>query len=350
MITELNERSREIFRIIVDSYLESGEPVGSRTISKMRGMSLSPASIRNVMKDLEEAGLLYAPHTSAGRLPTQQGLRFYVDGLMEIGRISGEERMRIDAECRSAGKSMKDVYERAGAILSGLSSCAGLVVAPKADKPVKHIQFVALDGDRTLVILVTEDGLVENRIMDSPGGVPPSSLVAAGNYLNERVRGRTLSDAQTGIAQDIRAGRTRLDAIAQDLVEKGIALPSSHPQQGGLIVIRGQSRLLDDVRAIEELERARHLMEMLEEQETMMRLLESAREAEGVQIFIGTENRVFDHSGWSMVISPYKSGEGQIIGAIGVIGPTRLNYGRVVPIVDYTSKAMARILGGGRDL
>lgn len=342
MISELNERSRQIFRLIVDAYLAGGDPVGSRTISQQLGLSLSAATIRNVMADLEGAGLLYAPHTSAGRLPTPQGLRLYIDGLMEIGNLAEEDRRQIETQCSTSGQSVNQMMERAGSLLAGLSSSAGIVIAPKTEKPVKQIQFVRLDEGRILVVLVMQDGMIENRVMNTNGDIPASALIAAGNYLNERLAGRTVAEARLQIMREIEQNRTRLDAIAALLVQQGLAVPPDHAPEGH-IIIRGQSHLLQDVRALEDLERARALFAALEEQETVARLLDATQDAEGIQIFIGTESRTFQHAGWSMVMSPYRSDEGRLIGAIGVIGPTRLNYGRIIPIVDYTSKVMSKI-------
>ncbi len=343
MITELNERSREIFRFIVDSYLETGEPVGSRTISKSDLLSLSPASIRNTMADLEDAGLLCSPHTSAGRLPTEAGLRLYIDGLMEVGGLSEDERNKIESECHALGRPFNEVLERTTTLLSGLSSCASLVIAPKLDESVKQIQFVKLAPGKILIVLVMQNGLVENRIMDTQIDIPETSLIKASNYLNAKLAGKKLGQAQKDIMQEISQNRSQLDNITQTLVEQGLALPSTGNQDGHIIV-RGQSRLLEDVKAIEELEKARALLGYLEEQENMLKLLDSVGDAEGVQIFIGAENKIFDQSGWSMIISPYKNGQEQIIGAIGVIGPTRLNYDRIIPMVDYTSQIVAKLV------
>lgn len=344
MIPELNERSREIFRFIVDSYLSSGQPVGSQTISKNTALELSPASIRNTMADLEEAGLLFSPHTSAGRLPTEQGLRLYIDGLMQIGGLSQKERRTIESSCMAADRSINDVLAQTGAILSGLSSCASLVIAPKINDSIKQIQFVQLQPRKILVVLVMQGGLVENRIMDVEQNIPPSALIRASNYLNTKLAGRTITDAKETISQDIKDNTTQLDSLTQTLVEKGLAIPTSSRQEGH-IIIRGQSHLLEDVKALGELERARGLLIYLEEQKNMLSLLGSINDAEGVQIFIGAENRIFDQSGWSMIIAPYKNGEEKIVGAIGVIGPTRLNYDRIIPMVDYTSRAVGRIIG-----
>lgn len=344
MITELNERSREIFRFIVDSYLSSGLPVGSRTISRHLPLNLSPASIRNTMADLEDAGLLFAPHTSAGRLPTEQGLRLYIDGLMQVGGLSPAERSRIESFCGDSDKPISDVLEQTGALLSGLSSCASLVIAPKAAGSVKQIQFVRLQPRKVLVIMVMQGGLVENRIMNTEEDIPESALISASNYLNAKLAGRTIAETESLLAREIRDNTTRLDVLTQKLVQRGLALPSSNTHSSHIIV-RGQSHLLQDVKALEELERARTLLNYLEEQKNMLSLLSSIDGAEGVQIFIGAENRIFDQSGWSMIISPYKNGAEQIIGAIGVIGPMRLNYDRIIPMVDYTSRIVGRILG-----
>lgn len=341
MIPELNTRAQDILRDIIDLYMETGEPVGSRTISQRLGLNLSPASIRNVMAELEKEGLLYAPHTSAGRLPTQAGLRFYVDGLMQIGDLSSEERAEIESQCTVVGRSVNQVFEQASSLLSGLSAAAGLVIAPKSDKPLRHIQFVQLDPKRLLAVLVSQDSMVENRVLDMDGPLPPYVLTAAANYLNSRLSGRTLSAARKAILEEMKAHKSQLDAITESLVRKGIAL---NPQSEGHLIVRGQAKLLQDVKAMEDLEQARQLLAILEEEKSMAQLLDSAHNAQGIQIFIGTENKIFDHSGWSMVISPYRSAENQIIGAIGVIGPMRLNYSRIIPLVDYTSQVIGRVL------
>lgn len=344
MLTELNERSQQVLRYIVDAYMETGSPVGSRTISQELGLNLSPATIRNVMADLEACGLLHAPHTSAGRLPTQSGLRLYVDGLMEIGDLTSVERQQIEARCSAAGRTVNQVMEQASTMLSGLSAAAGLVVAPKTDKPVKQIQFVRLDARSILIIIVTADGLVENRVMEVEPTLSDSALTEASNYLNDRISGKTLSETRDNIWQEIQEKKAQLDVITSELVEKGIAL-NKPAAMDGHIIVRGQSHLLSDVKAIEELETARQLLSILEEKETVSKLIESTQDAEGIQIYLGTENSMFEHSGWSMVLSPYKTQENKIIGAIGVIGPMRLNYSRIIPIVDYTSKVMSKILG-----
>lgn len=344
MIPELNQRAQTVLRTIIDNYMETGNAVGSSTLARQLGMALSPATIRNVMAELESSGLLFSPHTSAGRLPTQAGMRFYVDGLMQVGGLSESEQSAIEARCAAGGRSAGQMLEQASALVAGLSSAAGLVVAPKSEKPVRQIQFLQLDSRRLLAVLVTQDGMVENRVLDVDGPTPPTALQAAANYLNSRLGGRTLDDARDAIVAEIEAHRSQLDSITANLVLRGIALvPEGQPR--GHIVVRGQSRLLDDVRAIEDLEHARALLAMLEEEETIARLLDAARSGEGVQVYIGTENPMFEHAGWSLAISPYRSPENRIIGAIGVIGPTRLNYSRIIPILDYTARVMGRLMG-----
>jgi heat-inducible transcriptional repressor len=300
------------------------------------------------MAELEAAGLIEAPHTSAGRIPTQQGLRFYIDGLMEVGNLSSEERARIEAGCEGMGQTPDQLYERASSVLSGLSAAAGLVIAPRSeDKPVRQIQFVPVGPTRILVILVLDSGLVENRMMNIPAPVPPQALTAAANYLNDRLAGATLREAQKRVFAEIDSRKAQLDGLTADLVKRGIALVPPDGAASGHLIVRGQSKLLNDVKAIDDLEKARTLLSMLEEEKMISRLLEATQKADGIEIFIGTENRMFEHSGWSMVVAPYRAGGSSIVGAIGVIGPTRLNYSRIIPIVDYTSKVIERLTGNG---
>jgi heat-inducible transcriptional repressor len=345
-LAELSERSREIFRQIVEAYVETGEPVGSRTLSRKLGVTLSPATIRNVMADLQEAGLLYAPHTSAGRLPTDLGLRMFVDGFLEVGRLSAEEREKIDSQCAAAGKSLPQVLEQATQLLSGLSHCAGLVMAPKTEGALKHVEFVSLGPGRALVVVVTASGLVENRVVELPLGLAASELMRAGNYLNTRLMGRTFGEARGGILAELDENRAELDALTQKVVEAGLATWSG-PQdsaESGYLIVRGQSKLLEDVTALGDLERIRILFETLETKETMVRLLDAAQTGTGVQIFIGAENKLFALGGCSMIIAPYANAKEQVVGAIGVVGPTRMNYARVIPMVDYTAKVIGRLI------
>jgi heat-inducible transcriptional repressor len=344
LISELNERSREIFRLIVDAYLETGEPIGSRTLSRMMSAGLSPATIRNVMADLQEAGLLVAPHTSAGRVPTEAGLRLFVDGLLEVGALSRADRAQIDGECAAAGKSIEAAMEQAIETLSGLSRCAGLVVAPKRESPLKHIEFVHLGPGRALVVLVSENGLVENRLIEVPLGVTPSTLVEAGNYLCARLLGRTLQEARGQILKELEDHRAQLDEAASRVVEAGLATWSGD-WEGGALIVRGQANLLQDVTAIEDLERIRALFEALETKETLIRLLDETEKADGVQIFIGADNTLFGLTGCSMIVAPLSKSREHIVGAIGVIGPTRINYARIIPMVDYTAKVIGRLIG-----
>ncbi len=344
MITELNERSREILRHVVEAYVETGAPVGSRTLSRRLGLSLSPATIRTVMADLEEFGLLYAPHTSAGRLPTEQGLRLFVDGILQVGALTKDERTSIDSQCKVSGRNMPQVLEEASALLSGLSHCAGLVVAPKQDLRLKHIEFVNLGPGRALVVMVDEHGGVENRVIDLPLGMPASSLVEASNFMASKLVGRTLSEARKEILDEIRSQKGRLDELTAKVVEAGLATWSDNSGSSGVLIVRGQANLLEDVNAIADLEHIRALFEALETKEALIKLLDAADLGEGVQIFIGAENALFTLAGASMIIAPYANREERLVGAIGVIGPTRMNYGRIIPMVDYNAKLISRLL------
>lgn len=345
----LDPRSSAILREIVEQYMATGEPVGSRTLSRRLPMALSPATIRNVMADLEGTGLLFAPHTSAGRLPTDRGLRLFVDGLLEYGGLAEEERTRIADRCASSGRSIEGLLEEASAMLAGLSQAAGLVLSPKTEATaIRHIEFVALGPGRVLVVLVTEDGQVENRVIEAPPGLPPRALQEAANYLNSRHSGRTLEDARRLVEEEVSAHRTELDALAEKVVAAGLASWSGGGQAGGVpgaLIVRGQARLLEDVTGLERLNAIRSLFERLEAKETMLRLLDLAQRADGVQIFIGAGSGLFDTAGCSVVVAPYKDSRERVVGAIGVIGPTRINYGRIIPAVDYTARVIGRLLG-----
>ncbi len=340
----LDARSAAVLREIVEQYVETGEPVGSRTLSRRLPTPLSPATIRNVMADLTEAGLLFSPHTSAGRLPTDQGLRLFVDGLLQFGELGEEERETIASALAASGRSLQDTLAEASLMLSGLSSAAGLVLAPKSEGAVKHIEFVPLGPGRAMVVLVNADGHVENRVIAIPPGLPPSALQRAGNYLNARLSGRPLPELRRIVAEEMAADRTQLDEISAQVVEAGLATWTGEGR-GGSLIVRGQARLLSDVTQIERLAAIQALFERLETQETMLRLLELAEQSDGVRIFIGSESGLFGTTGVSMVVAPARGEGGRIVGAIGVIGPTRINYGRVIPVVDYTARVIGRLLG-----
>ena len=346
----LGERPREVFRHLVEAFLASGEPVGSRTLSQRLPLALSPASIRNVMADLESMGLLYAPHTSAGRAPTEKGLRLFVDGLLEIGELAPDERVAIEARMSGTGRLVEDVLTQATTLLSGLSNCAGLVVSSKQDSTLKHIEFVGVAPGKALVVMVSEDSQVENRLIDTPLGLPPSALIEASNYLNARLRGRTLDQARVEFLQELENERSELDQLTAKIVAEGLATLSS---SGGntrnsevkVLIVRGTSHLLDTVEAQADIERVRNLFEDIERKNELIRLLELAKDGDGVRIFIGSENRLFSLSGSSIVAAPYANAQGKVIGVIGVLGPTRLNYGRIIPMVDHTAKVVGRLLG-----
>jgi heat-inducible transcriptional repressor len=347
--SELGERPREVFRHLVDAFLTSGEPVGSRTLSQRLPVSLSPASIRNVMADLESMGLLYSPHTSAGRVPTERGLRLFVDGLLEVGELAPDERATIEARVTAAGRGVEDVLTQATMMLSGLSRCAGLVVAPKQDSALKHIEFVSVTPGKALVIIVGEDGQVENRLIDTPVGLPVSALTEASNYVNSRLRGRTLEAARNEIRGELESERALLDALTAKIVAEGLATlaaPADAPRGSDekILIVRGASHLLDTVEAQADLERVRTLFDDIERKNDLIRLLELAAQGDGVRIFIGSENRLFSLSGSSIVAAPYADATGKIVGVLGILGPTRLNYGRIIPIVDHTAKVVGRLL------
>jgi heat-inducible transcriptional repressor len=345
-LAHLNERSREIFKQIVESYLATGEPVGSRNISRIIPMTLSPASVRNVMTDLEHLGLVYAPHTSAGRLPTELGLRFFVDALMEIGNLGEQERRSIEAQAAAAGvqKSLETVLSDASALLSGLTHAAGIVLTTKANVRLKHIEFVRLEPERALVVLVAEDGQVENRVLDLPAGLPTSALTEASNFLNARIRGKTLAEAKTELERALATSQAELDALTQKIVSAGLASWSGGENDDRKLIVRGHANLLEDLKALDDLERVRLLFDDLETKRGIADLLGLAERAEGVRIFIGSENKLFSLSGSSTIIAPYRDSSGRIVGVIGVIGPTRLNYARIVPMVDYTAKVVSQML------
>ena len=342
MIHALNERSRSIFRHIVEAYVESGEPIGSRTLARQLTIGLSPASIRNVMADLEMAGLLYATHRSAGRMPTEAGLRFFVDGLLEVGHLDEEERRSIEAHC--TGSSVEELLTEAISTLSGLSRCAGLVLAPTDESPLRHIEFVKLGRGRILVVIVTDDGSVENRIIEMAEEVPASTITQAVNYLNARLAGRTLREAVAEVRAELESHRAELDELTARVVETGLATWSGEDRH--TLIVRGQANLLEDVTALEDLERIRTLFDALETKGEFAQLLDLAVDAEGVRIFIGAESELFSLAGCSLVVAPYVNGREQIVGALGVIGPTRLNYARIIPLVDYTAKVIGRLVGG----
>ncbi|MEL6479064.1 MAG: heat-inducible transcriptional repressor HrcA [Pseudomonadota bacterium] len=347
-LEDLNDRSRAIFRQLVETYLDTGAPVGSRTLSKSLAEGLSAATIRNVMQDLEQLGLIDSPHTSAGRIPTQTGLRLFVDGVLEIGDISEHERAQIERSLGPDDADMGDVLDQAGAMLSGLSHCASLVFAPKQETPVKHLEFLPLGSGQVVSILVTEDDSVENRIFDAPPGLTPSAMQEAANFLNAHLRGRTLGESQDLIAREILSRRTELDALAASLVERGIALWDKGNGDGAeRLIVRGRSNLLEQGQNAADLERMRLLFDDLEKKRDLAHLLDLAEEGEGVRVFIGSENTVFSLSESALVISPYRDRNRRTIGAIGVIGPTRLNYGRIVPIVDYTAQLVGQVVAGG---
>ncbi len=346
MLEDMNDRSREVFRRVVEGYLDSGDPVGSRTLTRSMSEKVSAATIRNVMQDLEFLGLLDSPHISAGRVPTQLGLRMFVDGLLEVGQLDADDQEKIDATLGSNERDVATMLDRIGSALSGLTHGASLVLTPKHEAPIKHIEFVSLAPDRALVVLVQADGHVENRVFTPPPGQTPSSMREAANFLNSLAEGKTLGELQVAIRREIHENRQELDTLARDLVENGMALWDQAGDSYERLIVRGRANLVDTDGEEADLERIRTLFDDLERKRDIAQFLDLAEEGEGVRIFIGSENKLFSLSGSSLVVSPYMNSDRKIIGAVGVIGPTRLNYGRIVPIVDYTAQLVGRLLSG----
>lgn len=344
-LTDLDDRARDIFRRVVEAYLETGEPIGSRTLSR-GGIQLSPASIRNTLQDLAQLGLLDSPHSSAGRLPTHAGLRLFVDGLLEVGDVGEAEKREIDARLSVRGRSFEDALNEASGILSGLAGGAGIVVSPVREAGVKHVEFVALGPDQALAVMVFDDGQVENRLMRLAPGLTPSALLEASSFLGARLKGRTLTETRSEMRVELDRARRELNETAARLVEDGLAAWGGGEDADRSLIVRGRANLLGDANAVEDLEKVRRLFDDLEQKEQLIGLLDDVRDAQGVRIFIGAETRLFSLSGSALIAAPYMSGRQKVLGAIGVIGPARLNYARVIPLVDYTARVLGRMLDG----
>ena len=342
-ITELTTRARDIFRLVVEGYLTSGHPVGSKTLAGAGGLALSSASIRSVLHELEGLGLLAAPHTSAGRRPTEAGLRLFVDGIMQVAEPSAQERAAIERRLAESGP-IEAALEATSTILSDLSAGAGVVMVPSREPRLAQLSLVPLSPGRALAVLVSEDGGIENRIVELPAALPPGALEEASNYITARLAGRTLADAGRLMRAEIASGQTALDTASRDLVERGLAVWSEDALRRRVLIVRGQANLLDE-EALTDLERVRMLLDDLENKQSVSELLDLARESDATRIFIGSENRLFALSGSSVIASPYRDREGRVVGVIGVIGPTRLNYARVVPMVDFTAQSLGKLIG-----
>jgi heat-inducible transcriptional repressor len=344
LLAEMNDRSREVFRRVVEGYLASGDPVGSRTLTRSMNEKVSAATIRNVMQDLEYLGLLDSPHISAGRIPTQLGLRMFVDGLLEVGTLDEADREKIDANAGSNEQDVSTLLDQIGATLSGITRSASLVLAPRHEAPIRHIEFVSLAPDRSLVVLVFADGHVENRVFNPPPGQTPSSMREAANFLNALAEGRTLNELRRTIGQEIARRRQEIDSLARDLVESGLALWEDEGQPYERLIVRGQANLIGDAPGLGDVDRIRSLFDDLERKRDIAEFLDLTEAGQGVRIFIGSENKLFSLSGSSLVVSPYMNADRKIVGAVAVIGPTRLNYGRIVPIVDYTAQLVGKLI------
>ena len=345
-ITELTTRARDIFRLVVEGYLATGQAVGSKTLASAGALNLSPASIRSVLHELESLGLLAAPHTSAGRLPTESGLRLFVDGMMQVAEPTAEERAAIESRLAQPGP-VEAALEATSALLSSLSSAAGVVMVPRREPRLAHLQLVPLATDRALAVLVGADGSVENRVVDLQPGLPLGALEQASNCISAHLGGRTLPEAVRAIRLEVASGRSALDAASRDLVERGLAVWSEDALSRPVLIVRGQANLLDES-ALGDIERVRQLLDDLENKQSVAELLDAAREAEATRIFIGAENRLFALSGSSVIASPYRDRDGRVVGVVGVIGPTRLNYARLVPMVDFTAQTLSRMGAMGK--
>ena len=342
-VSELTERARAIFRLVVEGYLEGGLPVGSKTLAAEGGINLSPASIRSVLSELESLGLLAAPHTSAGRMPTELGLRLFVDGMMQVAEPTAQERAAIERRLAEPGP-IEAALEATSAVLSDVSGAAGMVMVPRREPRLAQMSLVALDHGRALAVLVGEDGSIENRIVRLPDAASPGALQEVSNYITAHLAGRTLAEAARAMQAEIASGRSALDAASRDLVERGLAVWSEDAARRPVLIVRGQAKLLDEG-ALGDIDRVRSLIDDLENKRSIADVLDSAREAEATRIFIGSENRLFALSGSSIIASPYRDREGNVVGVLGVIGPTRLNYARVVPMVDFTARSLGKLIG-----
>jgi heat-inducible transcriptional repressor len=341
-VHELTNRARDVFRVVVESYLGTGAPVGSRTISKLGAMNLSPASIRNVMQDLEELGLLAAPHTSAGRMPTETGLRLFVDGMMQAAEPTADERAAIESRLTKTGP-IEEALAAATSALSGLSACAGIILVPTREPKLKQFAFAPLSSEQALAILVGDDGSVENRVIDLPRGMPPSTLNEAGNYMTAQLAGLTLAEASALMSREIGQQQAALTEASQTLITSGLALWATDNAQRPVLIVRGAANLIDETTAAN-LDRVRLLLDEIEGKEEIARLLNSARDGAATKVFIGAENKLFALSGSSVIAAPYHGRDGRVVGVVGVIGPTRLNYARVVPMVDFTAQTLSRLM------
>jgi heat-inducible transcriptional repressor len=344
LLDEMNDRSREVFRRVVEGFLETGEPVGSRTLTRTMSEKVSAATIRNVMQDLEFMGLLDSPHVSAGRIPTHLGLRLFVDGVLEVGNLARDDRVKLEATFDADSSDVANMLDRVGSALSGLTQGASLVLAPKHEAPIKHLEFVSLSHDRALVVLVFADGEVENRLFTPPLGQTPSSMREAANFFNAFAEGKTLSEVSVALQHEITTRRAELDVLARDMVESGLAIWENEGAQYERLIVRGRANLIEEQSSDEDVERIRSLFDDLERKRDIAEFLQLSEDGEGVRIFIGAENKLFSLSGSSLVVSPYMNPDRKVIGAVGVIGPTRLNYGRIVPIVDYTAQLVGRLI------
>lgn len=340
MQEHLSERSRHILEAIIEDYIISAEPVGSRTLSRRHGLSLSPASVRNVMADLEEMGFLTSPHTSAGRVPTEKAYRFYVDSLVGSSRIAREEREEIRKRCSLTGRDIGEVLKETSRMLSSISHYMGIVVAPRFTANVfRHIEFLKLGGKRLLAIFVSQSGTVQNKIIETDKELQFADLTRMSNYLDDLLKGLTIMQVKNRILEEMQEEKIRYDALlARALKLSQQTLEGTDAE----VFIEGQANIMEqpefaDVAKMKEIIRA------FEEKGQLLALLERSMAAEGVQIFIGSESHLNRMTGMSLVTSTYMTGK-NTLGILGVIGPTRMGYAKVIPIVDYTARQVSRLL------
>jgi len=335
----MDKRAQILLKTLVEHYISDGQPVGSRTLSKSSGLDLSPASIRNIMSDLEEMGFIASPHTSAGRIPTQRGYRFFVDSLLTVRSMHDEEIMLMRRELNTPDP--QELISNAADMLSELTHFAGLVIAPNRKSLIfKHLEFLPLSEKRILVIVVTEDGNVQNRIILTEKPYSPSELVQAGNFFNQHYAGQSIEQVRVKLREELKQMQTDLNRLMSAALEASDKAVLNEREQ---VVISGEHHLLQVNDFSSNVASLRKLFEIFERRTSLMQLLDNSQQAQGVQIFIGGESGYLPLDECSMVTAPYEA-NGQVVGTLGVIGPTRMAYERIIPIVDITARLLSNAL------
>ncbi|SHJ19346.1 heat-inducible transcription repressor HrcA [Malonomonas rubra DSM 5091] len=341
MAEELNERSQNILEAIVEDYIASAEPVGSRAITKRHSFNLSPASVRNVMSDLEDMGFLCSPHTSAGRIPTEKGFHYYIDSLLKVRHLSKDEERKLLKSYRFQGMKMEDVMQEVGRVMSGLSNYTGLVMAPKfASTVFRQIEFIRLSHGRLLVIYVSETGLVQNKVIECPDDLSQRELEQINNYLNHELTGLNIHDVREKISSELKDERSRFDQLRRQALS--LSSKALQEEADDLVYVSGTSLMLEQPE-FSTPEKMKRIIQALESKKTLIDLLDRGQAAAGVQIFIGSQSQLTELEGCSLVTSTFSNQKGAI-GTLGVIGPMRMSYSQVIPIVDFTAQMVSRIL------